>query len=194
MPSIEKFKESLAVFHVDHEIIELIYKDYQSLKSSSSKKEKADFFMRAQQILDEKLDPLQVTQIMDYNACCKGGSRDKASKEFAKQHQALELSEKIALIANVANMGKPVLLDEKTIKTGIYWQEGDLFKCPCPNFNGLKDIPQIPLTYCQCCAGHFRYHYQKMLGVKLSIHKIISSPLFSKGQFPCEFLFKIEES
>lgn len=194
MPSVEKFKESLEIFHVDKDIIDLIFRDNQSLKSASPKKEKAEFFFKAQLILDEQLDPSLVTQIMDYNACCKGGSRDKASKEFAKRYKALDLSDKIALIAEVPNMGKPVMLDVETIKTGIYWKVDDLFRCPCPNFNGLKEPPQIPLSYCQCCAGHFRYHYQKMLDVNLSIFKIISSPLFSKGQLPCEFLFKIEES
>ncbi len=194
MPSVEKFKESLLIFDIDQKIIDRIYNGYETLKSSSPKNEKAAFFCRAQKILDEKADRTQLIELMDFNACCKNGTRDKASKDFAKQYSSLPLSEKIKLISGVPNMGNPELIEKNMIKTGIYWKEGDLYRCPCPNFNGLKEVPQMPLSYCLCCAGHFRYHYQNMLRIKLLTHKIVSSPLNSLGKSPCEFIFRIDES
>jgi hypothetical protein len=73
-----------------------------------------------------------------------------------------------------------------------HWFVDGKFKCACPNFNKLKDIPTVSSTYCLCCAGHFRYHYQNMLGVKLKTKEIVSSPLDSDGNNPCAFIFECE--
>jgi hypothetical protein len=57
----------------------------------------------------------------------------------------------------------------------------------------LKQPFSISPTYCGCCAGHFRYHYQNMLGVAVKLKDIISSPLNTNGDKPCRFLFEIEK-
>ncbi len=193
MPSPEKFRESLLIFLKDQNIIQQINFGYEDLKSNSPKKEIAEYLRRAMQIMDESLDKETNYQILDYNACCKKGSRDKSAKAFAKTNQNLSLEEKIALISTIPNMGKPVLIDNKIINTGIYWYLNGKYKCACPNFNHLKEIPNVSLTHCYCCAGHFRHHYQNMLNLRLRTKEIISSPLASNGEKPCLFSFEIEE-
>ena len=64
--------------------------------------------------------------------------------------------------------------------------------CPCWNFNGCTPKnSEMPLSYCLCCAGHFRFHYEKALNVKLRVKKVVSSILNSRGKEPCVFLYEI---
>lgn len=42
-----------------------------------------------------------------------------------------------------------------------------------------------------CCAGHFKYHYEIMLGVKLKTLEVLSSPLDSDGENPCIIKYEI---
>jgi len=191
MPCPEKFRDSLILFHVKSEIIQLINEGYEDLKSSSSKKIIAEYFVRAMEILDKETESDLKYIIMDYNACCKGGLRDKACRNFAKAYQTLDLCEKISHIGEVSNMGEAVLDKNRIIVTGIQWKVDNRFKCACPNFNWSKETIQLSPTYCLCCAGHFRHHYQNMLGIKLKTIEIVSSPLMSKGKKPCVFSFEI---
>lgn len=190
MPCPEKFRESLERFNVSTTLISEINEGYETLVSSSPKKLKAEYFARAMNLLDENLDFKAKYEILDYNACCKGGSRDKAIKALAKEIKDLPLDEKIKKLREVPNMENPVLDDDKIIKTGIYYCINGEYLCPCPNFNNMKNKPEVSTTYCLCCAGHFRYHYQNALGIMLKTKEIISSPLSSAGKNPCEFIFE----
>lgn len=49
----------------------------------------------------------------------------------------------------------------------------------------------VSRNYCVCCAGHFKHHYEIMLGVKLKTIEIVSSPLDSNGENPCVIKFAI---
>lgn len=49
----------------------------------------------------------------------------------------------------------------------------------------------MPLTYCLCCAGHFMFHYQKALNIKLRVKKVVSSIINSEGKEPCVFIYEI---
>ena len=69
--------------------------------------------------------------------------------------------------------------------------------CPAVVKNGVKvsDIiaqsRTMPLSYCFCCAGHCRQHLQKLLGIQLNTKEIVSSPINSGGEKPCEFIFEM---
>lgn len=65
--------------------------------------------------------------------------------------------------------------------------------CSCGLIKKLKQPFSVSPTYCGCCAGHFRYHYQNMLGVAVKLKDVISSPLNTNGEKPCRFLFEIEK-
>jgi hypothetical protein len=65
--------------------------------------------------------------------------------------------------------------------------------CSCGLVKKLKQPFSVSSTYCGCCAGHFRYHYQNMLGVAVRLKDVISSPLNTNGEKPCRFLFEIEK-
>ena len=60
----------------------------------------------------------------------------------------------------------------------VTYRLGEKFACACPNYNRLKRDYPVSRTYCLCCAGHFRYHYEIMLGVKL---RLLSVRLLAAG-------------
>lgn len=191
MPYPEKFKKSLQRHNVDESIITDFFEGYEELNDKSPQKEKLAFFRRAMKQMDETFDDDTCYEIIDWCACCKGGMRDKAIKKMAKECKGKSLEEKIEALKQVKNMGDPILKDDGTITTGIYYQGGNGYKCACSCLNKEDINESISSTYCLCCAGHFRYHYQNALGVKLKTKKVVSSPLESLGKEPCIFEFEI---
>lgn len=192
MPCPEKFKETLIKYGIDEAIQNEINHGYECLISSSPKNEKAEYFKRAMIILDEKVDPKIVTELMDDNGCCKSGARDKASKAFAKLNKDKPLKDKVPLVCNERNMGSAELVGEDELLIhAVNYFDGKKYRCACPNFNSSLKYLDTSSTYCKCCSGHFRYHYQIMLGVKLELIKVQSSPFSSDGKEPCAFLYRI---
>jgi hypothetical protein len=48
----------------------------------------------------------------------------------------------------------------------------------------------MPLSYCLCCGGHFVFHYQKALGLKLRVKEVVTSVFGDPPQY-CSFLLEI---
>ena len=193
MPYPEKFKRSLKHHQVDDDIIAKIFDGYEEFKDKSPKKLKKAFFTRAMQQMDELFDEETCYKVIDWCACSKSGKRDKDIKKIAKAIKDKSLEEKVKALWQVENMCQPVLKEDGVIRTGIYYQEDDRYKCACPCFHKEKITEPISSTFCLCCAGHFRYHYQNALGVSLKTKAVISSPLESLGKDPCIFEFEIWE-
>ncbi len=194
MPSPEKFMESLHRFKVDDDVIRQINDGYENLVSRSSPMQKRPYFKRAMDILDKSISCDMLINLMDWNACCRGrSSRERASKAFAKEHAAKTLQERFSLISNVPYMGNPALTDDgKLYLLALQNFRDGAYRCACPTLNTRKKNEiQLSKSYCMCCAGHFRYHYQIMLGCGLQLERIVSSPLDTNGTDPCAFLFQI---
>lgn len=168
MPCPGKFRESLECFNIDEKVINQINDGYETIDNKTPKKMRARFFKRAVDIMTEQVENERIQEIFEWNACCKGGAREKASKSFAKNNANLSLDEKLELIKDVPNMGKPVRNEDGTITVhAVYYSDGEKFLCACSNYNGVKRDYSVSRNYCYCCAGHFKYHYEIMLGVKL---------------------------
>ncbi len=192
MPGLGKFQESLEKFNVDKKIISQINEGFRSIDSKTPKKERALYFKRAVDIMEDNIESDKFQEIFEWNACCKGGAREKTSKAFAKKYADLSLEEKLELIKDVPNMGSPVKNEDGTITIhAVYYSDGEKFLCACPNFNGVKRDYSVSKNYCFCCAGHFKYHYEIMLGVKLKTLEVVSSPLDSEGKNPCIIKYAI---
>lgn len=192
MPSCEKFQESLKKFNVDEKIISQINEGYGVIDSKTPKKKRALYFKRAVDIMNECVEPEKFQEIFEWNACCKGGAREKASKAFAKKNVGLSLEEKLELIKDVPYMGRPVRNEDGTITVhAVYYSDGEKYLCACSNYNGLKRDYSVSRNYCFCCAGHFKHHYEIMLGVKLKTLEVVSSPLDSEGKNPCIMKYAI---
>lgn len=164
-------------------------------KSDDPKQDAANFYAAAMKRCGELLSFDTIAEVMYDRACCKSGGRLTRDRAFAKEHGDKPLDEKLALLGQVQWMGRPRLNvdgDLETVAVGASCVDGMV--CPCWQLGG--HTPQngpMPLSYCLCCAGHFRFHYQKALGVKLKVTRVVSSILNSGGNEPCVFVYEIIE-
>lgn len=195
MPAPEKFNKTLHDFSVSNEVIGKIYENYENITDKTAKKERAAFFKQALTVMNEKLPKEQVKEIFESNACCVGGVRLRNSKEFAKESKDLNMEERLRLIDErpYLNMGWAEL-DEQgfLIVHGVAYQTDGKFECACPTFNKVKRDYDVPREYCYCCGGHFKYHYEIMLGLKLDLVEIVSSPHDTAGEESCVFKYRIK--
>jgi hypothetical protein len=189
MPCISKFLSSLNEHIADKTIIEQIVKGHESITDKSSKKKKTEFFTHAMRVMDELLDYQTRYEIIDPCACCKGGWREKAAKKIKEEYADKGLEERLQALGQVKWMGNPILNDDGTITASIGINGG--FSCPCTVLDGCNYEEPISLTYCLCCGGHFRHHYQIALGKKLRTKAVISSALESVRKKPCRFVYEI---
>lgn len=192
MPSPEKFKKSLEKFDISEDVISKINEGYEEIVDKTPKKIKAAYFKRAVDIMTEQVGAEIIQEVFEWNACCKGGAREKASKAFAKENAHLSIDEKLEKIKDVPYMGQPLRNEDGTITVkAVSYSNGEKYLCACSNFNGLKYDYEVSKNYCFCCAGHFKHHYEIMLGEKLKTLEIVSSPLDSNGEEPCVIKFAI---
>ncbi|MGN0578074.1 MAG: hypothetical protein ACI4J4_05600 [Ruminiclostridium sp.] len=191
MPGTEKFIKSLEKFRISEDVISEIGEGCEGISDKSPKKVRAAYFKRAVDILTER-EPGKLQELLEWNACCKGGAREKASKAFARENAGLPLKEKLEKIKAVPFMGEPMMNDDGRITVrAVSYSDGEKFLCACPNFNGVKRDYSVSSDYCFCCAGHFKHHYEIMLGLKLKTVEIVSSPLDSGGERPCVISFEV---
>ncbi len=195
MPCPERFQASLQKFDLSPALVDEINEGYPSLVSSSPKKQKAAYFKRAVDLLNGQLAPDRVHEILEDGACCKSGAREKASKEFARINADLPLEQRLEKIrkAPYLNMGYPVLESDGTITLhAVSYLLDGRYACACSNYRRLKRDYPVAKEYCFCCGGHFKYHYEIMLGRKVTITKVVSSPLDSNGAQPCVFSISLD--
>lgn len=193
MPDVHRIRQSLAARSIADAVIDRITEGYEAIPDKAPKKIRAPFLAQVIGRLDATLDAETVREIMDWCACCKSGVRERNVRRFAEVSRGQSLAERIPGLWNVPNMGRPVLNDNGTIESGISWKDNDVFRCACPCFSGVPLKDPVSVTYCYCCAGHFRHHYQNALGVQLKTKAVLSSPLESLGTRPCRFLFEVVE-
>ena len=189
MPSIKKINQTMEEQGIPDDILE-------QFEFSEPKGNEPISLIQLINQMDQILTKEQCLAIMEKQGCCKGGKREKDCKAFAKEHSGKSLAEKLALMSTVENMMAPTLNDDGTftIRWGDGYQNGihtGNTTCSCSTIKKLKQPFSISSTYCGCCAGHFLYHYQNALGVKLKLKEIVSSPLNTNGDKPCEITFEI---
>jgi hypothetical protein len=182
------FAEALEKAGADRDSIDgILNADY--ARDGDPKQDGANFFAAALRKCEELLGFDKTAEVMFHRACCKSGSRFENSKKLNREHGCKPLSEKLELLGQLRYMGKPTLNADGDIETvGV----GRMGRCPCWQLGGRTptDGP-MPLAYCLCCAGHFRFHYEKALGLKLKVKKVVSSILNSEGREPCAFVYEI---
>ena len=189
MTAIQRFRNALQQLQVDEKVTTAIFEGYENINDGAKKETRAAFFMQAMQRMNALMDDETRQAVRDACACSKEGWRLKAVQKTARETAGQSLEEKLQALGQIKYMGKPVLNADGTITAGIGDEGG--FECPCPVFNGLGLKETVSATYCYCCAGHFRFHYQIALGKKLVTQAVVSSILESGGEKPCRFVYAI---
>ena len=148
--------------------------------------------------MENMLDPELTYQILDSCACGISLKEIKGIKEI-KGETIEEKINKIPLLEDFHSDWNVRLNQDNTLTAGWVIREEENYACVCSAVvnHGMKvsDLSHasrdMPLTYCLCCAGHCRRHLQKLLGIQLKTQEVVSSPINSKGQKPCEFIYAI---
>lgn len=158
MPRPEKFRESLQKFNIEPSVVSMIFNGYEDITNRTPKKQRAAFFARSMQTLDEKLDFKLKSLLLEDNACCLGGTVGKVWAERAEKMRGLPLSERIKGCNQSDDFCKAILNSDESLTITINNWNGESFYCSCTQFTKLKDIPEVSSTYCLCCAGNLKYH------------------------------------
>lgn len=155
--------------------------------------------------MENTLDSDTLHQILDTNACTGGKESLKRSEKTGKEISDKTLSEKIAHVNNISSDSEKILLNaDNTLSVKWSFDNNGKYKCACSaavktgvmvselalENNNAGDCV-MPLSYCYCCAGSGRRHLQLQLGVELKTKEVVSTPINSKGEKPCEFVFEI---
>lgn len=190
----ERYENCLRCAGVSEDVAaQIVDVPYQA--SEDERQDNANYCAAVMAKCDELLDFDTTAEMMFHRACCKDGGRLKNSQNVAKWHGNQPLEKKLKALGKKKYMGHPRLTEDGDIFTGHCAGSGPSAtkRCSCWNFDGaLPEQGKMPLSYCLCCAGHFRFHYQIALGVKLWVKEVVSS-VFGEQPDYCSFLFEIVE-
>ena len=155
--------------------------------------------------METSLDSDIMYECLDSCACLGSKGYQKKCKNIGKELTNESLKEKIVYLnGKIFDSESISLNNDGTLTAIMVYKNNDKYSCVC-SATVCKDVKvsdlalsksnsddrDMPLSYCLCCAGSFRRHLQLMLEVKLKTKKIASSPINSRGEKPCEFVFEI---
>ncbi|MCL2722012.1 MAG: hypothetical protein FWD47_11830 [Treponema sp.] len=191
MPYLEKIEKTMIKERIPQEIIK-------KLKIEHPVNNDPKNVIAVIERMDKLLSDEQRFAVMEKQGCCKSGQRDRDCKAFGIEHKNKPLAEKIKLLSGIQYMMIPRLNKDNTITVSYGGNQNGIHTgkttCSCGQIKELKQPFSVTPTFCGCCAGHFLYHYQNALGIKLKLKEIVSSPLNTNGEKPCEFKFEIVDS
>ena len=143
--------------------------------------------------MDKLLTKEQILSVMEEQGC----SKNAPTAEFMQRLNGKPIEERIRILNESAVNDYWAYIrinDDGTLS--IFWdhyKENEKYRCVCSIINELPKPASASLTFCGCCGGHVKYHYENFLGVKLRLIEIVSSPISSNGEKYCEHLFEIIE-
>jgi hypothetical protein len=154
--------------------------------------------------MEKLLEPDTMYEILGSCSCTGGKKYLKYCENIGKEITGKTLKEKIEYLNKDSDSEKIKLNSANTLTFGLFYKENNKCKCLCSAavkkgvkvadialINEDSDDRVMPLSYCYCCAGSMRLHLQLKLGIELKTKKIVSSPINSKGEKPCEIIFDI---
>ncbi|GHU83474.1 hypothetical protein AGMMS50284_7090 [Clostridia bacterium] len=130
---------------------------------------------------------------MQEQGCAITGEVDDVYRAFGEENSNKTVSERISLIDGIDTVHKYNVSLNPDGTLSVWWGAPGKHECPCRVIRKLPHPRNISKTYCACCGGHVRYHYQNGLGVTLRLREVVSSAASSDGKERCEFLFEILE-
>ena len=189
------FEKHLQKAGVSGEVVaEIVSVPYQT--ANDEKQDNANFCAAVMAKCEELLDLDTIKEMMCHRACCKSGFRLSNARRIAQEHGEKSLADKLVLLGEEKYMGHPSLTESGDIYTGTCAGSGapDDLRCSCWRFGGrFSSGGSMPLSYCLCCGGHFVFHYQKALGLKLRVKEVVTSVFGDPPQY-CSFLLEIVNS
>ncbi len=167
--------------------------DENTIKEVIGNGDLVDIIERMEKLLDHEI----VYQILDSSACATSQKELNGIKKI-EGNSLQEKIEQIPCLEDFHSDWNVNLNSDNTITARWVIKDKDNYACVCPctvnkklKVNSLPNENRtMPLTYCFCCAGHCRRHLERLLDLQLKTKEIVSSPINSKGEMPCEFIFE----
>lgn len=185
---IRKLSEQLEIAGIDREIIYRIMEGGEDILRKTSPEKKAEWLGEAMVRMDKLLDLPTRKAVREGCACRVGRKSGKVSQAVARDNATLE--------ARIAANNKTFMAfgggvwmqdnDEIIVRFAPKGPEG--YRCSCLP----KAEKPISMTYCYCCGGQLKYHFQISLGLKLEATPR-GTALSTGGKKPCTFSFRIKE-
>lgn len=196
MPKYERFLQTLDAHRITPAIVMELNAGFEDIDANASPQRMRSYFSHAMTVLERRLSRRLLVELMADNVCCRTSiSLARVALEFATEHKNMSAAERVPLIVGICGVGqariredgKLFILAEEHIRDGKFY-------CACPSINtGCNHEEPVSRTYCMCCAAHYRYYYELMLGCRLRLNRVQTSPLDSDGNEPCSFLFDVVE-
>jgi hypothetical protein len=183
---IRKLAEQLELAKIDRKIIDQIMEGGEDVLRKTSPAKKADWLRVAMDKLDSLLDFPTRKAVREGCACRTGKSASKFSQALARDNPTLEA--RIAAGNKIyTGFGGGVWMqdnDEIMVRFAPKGPKG--YRCSCLP----KAEKSLSVTYCYCCGGHVKHHFQLSLGLKLEATPR-GTALSTGGEKPCTFSLKI---
>jgi len=142
--------------------------------------------------MDKLLTKEQILSIMQEQGCQK--TEHTADVMLKLKGKPIEERVKIMEPMFTATDGITRIRLNSDGQLSVYWaftEENGKYRCVCPIMEKLSKSAAVSLTFCGCCSGHIKYHFEQDLEVKLRLIDTVSSALSSSGEKYCEHLFEI---
>lgn len=140
--------------------------------------------------MDNLLLKDQILSVMEEQGC----NKNEPSAEFMLKFIDKPLEERIKIINAMSLYEQPHCRQNDDGTLSIFWDnyvENGKYQCVCPIISKLSKPATVSLTFCGCCSGHVKFHFENFLGVKLRLVETVSSPISSNGEKYCDHRFEI---
>ena len=139
--------------------------------------------------MDRLLTKAQILGIMEEQGC----NKNEPSAAFMEKLNGKTVAERLEVLnaMDITESAHGRINDDGTLSVFWHFEDNGKYFCVCPVIGELAEQADVSLTYCGCCSGHVKFHFEHQLGVKLRLKETVSSPLSSNGAKYCEHLFEI---
>ncbi|MBN1160890.1 MAG: hypothetical protein JXA17_02940 [Dehalococcoidales bacterium] len=154
----------------------------------TSPEKKADWLRVAMIRMDNLLDLPTRKAVREGCACRVGRQSSKVSQAVARDNVTLEARIAAMNITFIAFGGGVWMQDNGEIIVCFAPKDPEGYHCSC--LPGAEK--PLSVTYCYCCGGQLKHHFQLSLGLKLEANPR-GTALSSGGKTPCTFSLGIKE-
>jgi hypothetical protein len=183
---IRKLAEQLELAKIGRDIIDQIMEGGEDILKQTSPEKKADWLRVAMIRMDSLLDLPTRKAVREGCACRTGKGTSKFSQAVARANPTLEARIAATNKTFTAFGGGVWMQDNGEIIVRFAPKGPKGYRCSC-----LPEAEKpLSVTYCYCCCGHLKHHFQLSLGLKLEAAPR-GTALSTGGKKPCTFSLKI---
>lgn len=160
--------------------------------TATAKKQRQEWFDAATRRMEERIEAKRLKEVRENSACCLGGKRDELAREICAKYPTVD--ERFAALSRERFIiGGKAWKDEETNTYYIsfwYARPAEGYRCSCLHY--YPKTQPMTKTWCMCCGGHIKHHFETALGVKAEV-SIVDTILTTCGERPCLFAFTVLE-